>query len=87
MVLTTNLSVLLEKISPIFTDSSSVVRQALLLLLKHIIENVSNKSLVVFFPRLVTCVMCAMTHIDNAIQLDSLKYLQLFLANCSELLV
>ena len=87
VVLTTNLSVLLEKISPIFTDSSSVVRQALLLLLKHIIENVSNKSLVVFFPRLVTCVMCAMTHIDNAIQLDSLKYLQLFLANCAELLV
>ena len=49
VVLTTNLSVLLEKISPIFTDSSSVVRQALLLLLKRIIENVSNKSLVVFF--------------------------------------
>ena len=87
MVLTTNLSVLLEKISPIFTDSSSAVRQALLLLLKHIMENVNNNSLVIFFPRLVTCVLCAMTHIDNAIQLDSLKYLQLFLANSSELLV
>ena len=50
-------------------------------------KNVNNNSLVIFFPRLVTCVMCAMTHIDNTIQLDSLKYLQLFLANSSELLV
>ena len=86
-ILTTNLSVLLEKISPIFTDSSSAVRQALLLLLKHIIENVKKCSLVLFFPRLVTCMMCAMTHIDNAIQLDSLKYIQLFLSNCSDLLI
>ena len=87
MTLSTNLSVLLEKISPIFTDSSSVVRQTLLLLLKHIIENVKKCSLVLFFPRLVTCMMCAMTHIDKSIQLDSLRYIQLFLTDCSDLLI
>ena len=87
IILTLNLSVLLEKISPIFTDSSSAVRQALLLLLKHIIGNVQKCSLVLFFPRLATCIMCAMTHINNAIQLDSLKYLQLFLSDHSGLLI
>ena len=87
MILSTNLSVLLEKISPIFTDSSSVVRQALLLLLKHAIENVAKSSLASFLPRLVACMMCAMTHIDKSIQLDSLKYIQLFLTNCSDLLI
>lgn len=64
-----------------------MVRQALLLLLKHIIEHVKKCSLVLFFPRLVTCVMCAMTHIDNSIRLDSLKYLQLFLTDCADLLI
>ena len=87
VILSTNLSVLLEKISQIFTDSSSVVRQALLLLLKHIIENVKKSSLVLFFPRLVTCMMCAMTHINKSIQLDSLRYIQLFLTDCSDLLI
>ena len=87
MILSTNLSVLLEKISPIFTDSGSAVRQALLLLLKHIIENVTTSSLASFFPRLVACMMCAMTHIDKSIQLDSLKFLQLFLTDCSDLLI
>lgn len=87
MILSTNLSVLLEKISPIFTDSSAVARQALLLLLKHISENVTKSSLVSFFPRLVACIMCALTHIDKSIQLDSLRYIQLFLSDCSDLLI
>ena len=86
VVMASNLSVLLDKISPIFTDSSSVVRQALQLLLKHIIENVKKCCLVLFLPRLVTCMICAMTHINNAIQLDSLRYMQLFLTDYSDLL-
>ena len=87
VILTSNLSVILEKISPIFTDSNSVVRKALLLLLKHIIENVKKCNLVLFLPRLVTCMICAMTHLDNAIQLDSLSYMQLFLTDYSDLLI
>ena len=85
--LATNLSAVLEKISPIFTDSNSSVRQALSLLFKHIVENVPKDNLSSFFPRVVTCIMCAMTHIDSSIQLDSLKFLHPLLINCSDLLI
>ena len=78
---------MLEKISPIFTDLNSSVRQALSLLFKYIIENVPKDNLSSFFPRVVTCIMCAMTHIDNSIQLDSLKFLHPLLINCSDLLI
>jgi len=77
----------LEKISLIFTDSNSSVRQALSLLFKHIIGNTPKDYLTSFFPRIVTCIMCAMTHIDNSIQLDSLKFLHPLLTNCSDLLI
>jgi len=77
----------LEKISPIFTDSNSMVRQVLSLLFKHIVEKVPKDNLSSFFPRITTCIMCAMTHIDSNIQLDSLKFLHPLLINCSDLLI
>ena len=56
-----------------FVFQDATVRQALLRLLKHVMPQISTNQISPFFPILSTHLCCAMTHIYDDIQLDSLS--------------
>ena len=66
------------------------MRAALLRLLRHVMPEVSSNQIAPFFPVLSCHLCCAMTHIHDDIQLDSLALLGetiLFLGRSSESLL
>ena len=81
-----NLASLIHHLSPI-VDIEGSVRHALLLFLRFLLGNVSEKQLSPFFPVLVAHLRCGLTHIDDRIQRDSLKVFDLVLSHFPRLLV
>ncbi|XP_077979040.1 testis-expressed protein 10 homolog isoform X1 [Glandiceps talaboti] len=74
-----HLSSIIEQVSSLFTDTDSHVRSAAIGLLQFIAPHISTDQVMPFFPILNSHLCCAMTHIFEDIQLDSLKVLDLTL--------
>ncbi|KAK3108792.1 hypothetical protein FSP39_015844 [Pinctada imbricata] len=78
-LLSSNLAAILERTSQLFTDKDAAVRMAIIRLLKTILPNISRIQLQPFFPVVSAYLCCAMTHIYEDVQADSLQVLDLFL--------
>lgn len=74
-----NLGVVVERVIDKVTDTDGIVRQSLLLLLRYIFPLVTPEKMAPFTPLIVAHLSCAMTHIHEEIQLDSLNFLGLCL--------
>ena len=74
-----HLSSLIENVSERFVDKDPAVRQAVMRLLKVILPKIPASRIGPFFPVISAHVCCAMTHIYEDIQLDSLLILDLLL--------
>ena len=80
-----NLSAILEKTSQLFADKDLVVRQNVIRLLKLIFSSLSSNQIAPFFPLLSAHLCCAMTHIYEDIQRDSLSMFDLLLETYPDL--
>ena len=80
-----NLSSLVEKVTPLYLDKEGSVRQGTNRFFKVVFENVPAGHIKPFFPILSAHLRCAMTHIQNDIQLDSLHFMDLLLQNYPQL--
>lgn len=78
-----NLAKLVEQGMSAMVDDSSQVRRALCSLLNLILTNVSSKQLMPFSSLFIAHLSCGLTHIDDQIQLDSVKILEVFLSQPS----
>ena len=74
-----------ERCSELFMDKDPVVRQTVQKVLRLVFIEVSSIQIAPFFPILSAHLCCAMTHINDDIQQDSLVILDLCLENCPEL--
>ena len=84
-VLHDNLAGILERVAGLCLDNEAVIRHAMHRLFKVIMPHVSSSQILPFFPVLNAHLCCAMTHIDDDIQLDSLKLVDLCLEHYPEL--
>ncbi|XP_033761464.1 testis-expressed protein 10 homolog isoform X2 [Pecten maximus] len=82
-----HLSVVLERTASMFSDKDAAVRQANIKLLKSVLPLVSERQITSFFPIISAHLCCAMSHIYDDIQSDSLKILDLFLDNFAQLVI
>ena len=82
-----NLAAILEKSSELFIDKDAAVRQGVIRLLKTYLPKVSEKQISPFFPLLCAHLCCAMTHIYDEIQMDSLSVLDILLETFPQLMV
>lgn len=94
-VIEPNLTTILERSAQLFVDKDPVVRQSVIKLLKVVFSSLSDKYMAPFFRVMSAHLCCAMTHIYEDIQSDSLQVLDLLLdffpkmvaSNCSQILV
>lgn len=82
-----HLSDILERLAELLTDKDSVVRQGAIRVFKFFLPLVSEKQISPFFPLLCAHLCCAMTHIYDDIQVDSLVVLDLLLDNYPRLMI
>ena len=82
-----NLGIVIKRICEKMTDSDPSVRQSLLLLLCFIFPLVSQEKMVPFAALVIAHLSCAMTHIYDDIQHDSLGFLELCLRYFPNLMV
>ena len=82
-----NLAAILEKSSELFIDKDAAVRQGVIRLLKAYLPKVTEKQISPFFPLLCAHLCCAMTHIYDEIQIDSLSVLDTLLETFPHLMV
>ena len=75
-----NLAKLVEQGMSAMVDDDSRVRHALCVLLNLVLTNISSKQLMPFSSLFIAHLSCGLTHIDDQIQLDSVKYLDVFLS-------
>ncbi|XP_064647270.1 testis-expressed protein 10-like [Lineus longissimus] len=89
-----NLSTIIERVSALFVDKDGVIRQTVLKLLNVLFPKTTASSLAPFFSVINAHLCCAMTHIDEQIQADSLNVVDILLKfypsvlidHCSQLL-
>ncbi|XP_074658794.1 testis-expressed protein 10-like [Tubulanus polymorphus] len=89
-----NLSVLIERVSSLFVDKDAAVRKATLKLYTALFPLISVNKMLPFFSILNAYLCCAMTHIYDDVQMDSLSiidlcletYPTLVMQHCSQLL-
>ena len=82
-----NLGIVIKRVAEKMTDSDPSVRQSLLLLLCFIFPLVPQERMVPFSPLVIAHLSCAMTHIYDDIQHDSLGFLELCLRYFPDLMV
>lgn len=82
-----HLSDIVEKSAELLTDKDSVVRQGVVRVFKLFLPMVSEKQMSSFVPLLTAHLCCAMTHIYDDIQVDSLAVLDLLLDNYPRLMI
>ena len=82
-----HLAAILEKTAELFIDKDATVRQGVNRLLKACLPKVTEKQISPFFPLLCAHLCCAMTHIYEEIQMDSLVILDLLLDTFPHLMV
>ena len=78
-VISQNLGNLVERCSELFADRDGINRTAILRILKTLFPKVSVNMITPFFPVLNAHLCCALTNIDEAIQIDSLRFLDVIL--------
>ncbi|XP_067650622.1 testis-expressed protein 10 homolog [Haliotis asinina] len=78
-MMTSQLATIIEKALPLIMDKDSNVRQACLKLFKLIFTSTPAQQIEPFFPVLSAHLCCAMTHIYDDIQHDSLEVFDLLL--------
>ncbi|XP_071102616.1 testis-expressed protein 10 homolog [Haliotis cracherodii] len=78
-MITSQLAVIIEKALPLIMDKDSNVRQACLKLFKLVFTSTPTQQIEPFFPVLSAHLCCAMTHIYDDIQHDSLEVFDLLL--------
>ena len=74
-----NLEIVIKKVAEKMTDSEPSVRQSLLLFLCFIFPMVPQQRMAPFLSLIIAHLSCAMTHIYDDIQHDSLAFLELSL--------
>ena len=74
-----NLGIVIKKVAEKMTDNEPSVRQSLLLFLYSIFPRVPQEKMAPFSPLIIAHLSCAMTHIYDDIQHDSLGLLELCL--------
>ncbi|XP_078376384.1 testis-expressed protein 10-like isoform X2 [Oculina patagonica] len=82
-----NLGIIIKRVAEKMTDSDPSVRQSLLLLLCFIFPLVPQERMAPFSPLVIAHLSCAMTHIYDDIQHDSLGFLELCLRYFPNLMV
>ena len=78
-ILKDNLNAALQQILHLMTDVESSVRKRLLALLSVIFQSLSETEISPFFASIVAYLCSAMTHLDESIRSDSMKFLDLCL--------
>ncbi|XP_052095034.1 testis-expressed protein 10-like [Mytilus californianus] len=86
-VVTQNLVTVMERTAQLFVDKDPVVRQANIKLLKVLFKGVTEKYISPFFHIIGAHLCCAMTHIFEDIQSDSLQILDLLLDHFPRLVI
>ena len=86
-LVTQNLSTLFNNLSVMLTDREDSVRKAGVSVLQQVMQSVSANQMSPFFAILNAHICCAMTHINEAIQIDSLAVLDCVLQRYPELVV
>ncbi|KAJ7354742.1 Testis-expressed sequence 10 protein [Desmophyllum pertusum] len=82
-----NLGIVIKRVAEKMTDSDPSVRQSLLLLLCFVFPLVPQERMAPFSPLVTAHLSCAMTHIYDDIQHDSLGFLELCLRYFPDLMV
>ncbi len=82
-----NLSSLINNLAVLLTDKDDSARKAGASVLQHVMRSVSATQMSPFFTILNAHICCAMTHISEAIQVDSLTVLDCVLQQYPELVV
>lgn len=82
-----NLSDILERAAELLIDKDTPVRQAAVRFFKLFLPGVTDKQISPFFPLLCAHLCCAMTHIYDEIQEDSLSVLDLLLETFPKLMI
>lgn len=78
-MLHSQLSAVLGRLSELFLDKDPAIRGSVHKLLKFVFPQISAPQIAPFFPMLSAHLCCAMTHIQDEIQVDSLTVLDLCL--------
>ncbi|XP_038077607.1 testis-expressed protein 10 homolog [Patiria miniata] len=81
-----HLAILIDSLSILMTDKEDAVRKAGISLLQLVLQATPADRVGPFFPVLSAHLTCAMTHLQEDIQLDSLAILDLMLASYPRLL-
>ncbi|XP_041477876.1 testis-expressed protein 10-like isoform X2 [Lytechinus variegatus] len=89
-----HLPALIPTLSTIMTDKEGAVRQAGTTLLRVVMDTLASQQMSPFFPTICMHLCCAMTHIQEDVQLDSLSVMEtvlqhypgLIAPHCKELL-
>ena len=87
VLLLPNLTKIVDHVLVVLVDQEAGVRHGLYVLLKLVFSSVAQEQLQPFFPVLVAHLTCGFTHIDDRVQLDSLKIFDLVLTCFPRLLV
>lgn len=86
-IIDAHVSNILSELSAIFTDKDSNVRSAAICLLQFLAPKIRAEHISPFFPLMSAHLSSAMTHINEGIQEDSLKVLDILLAEYPALLM
>ena len=78
-VLREQLNAVLQRILGLATDLEGSVRKSFLMLISLIFKSISETDISPFFGRIVAYLCSAMTHLNEGIRLDSMKFLDLCL--------
>ena len=82
-----HLAVVIERGAALFVDREPTIRQAALKLYLLLTALVTHAQMEPFFNLIMAHLCCAMTHIEESIQMDALKFIDLFLDVYPQLLV
>ncbi|KAJ7313512.1 hypothetical protein JRQ81_004949 [Phrynocephalus forsythii] len=86
-IIDAHLSNILSELAAVFTDKDSNVRSAAICLLQFLAPKIRAEHISPFFPLMSAHLSSAMTHINEGIQEDSLKVLDILLAEYPALLM
>ncbi|KAG8139636.1 hypothetical protein E2320_002399, partial [Naja naja] len=85
-IIDAHLSNILSELAAVFTDKDSSVRKAAVCLFQFLAPKIQTEHISPFFPLMSAHLSSAMTHINEEIQEDSLKILDIFLKEYPTLL-
>ncbi|KAK2160807.1 hypothetical protein LSH36_127g19007 [Paralvinella palmiformis] len=86
-ILDDNLAMILERCSELFLDKDPIIRSTVRKTLCVIFARISSNHITPFFPIISAYLCCAMTHLNEEIQLDSLKILDIALQYYPDLVI